>query len=75
MKKLLATAIALGLALVSMLPGIAAAKLTANHNQTLLRASKLLAAVVAVGLALTALLPDVAAARLSANHSQTLLRA
>ena len=36
MKKLLATAIALGLALVSMLPAVAAAKLSANHNQTLL---------------------------------------
>jgi len=34
MKKLLATAIALGIALVSMLPGIAAARLTTNHNQT-----------------------------------------
>jgi hypothetical protein len=37
MKKMLASAIALGLALVSMLPAIAAAKLTANHNQTPLR--------------------------------------
>ena len=37
MKKLLATVIALALVLVSMLPGIAAARLTANHNQTLLR--------------------------------------
>jgi len=74
MKKLLATAIALGLALVSMLPGIAAAKLTANNNQTLLRVSRLLAAVVAVGLALTALLPGMAEARLSANRNQTMLR-
>jgi CHASE1-domain containing sensor protein len=37
MKKLLATAIALALALVSMLPAAAAAKLSANHNQTLVR--------------------------------------
>ena len=37
MKKLLATIFALAIALVSMLPGIAAAKLAGNHNQTLLR--------------------------------------
>ena len=37
MRKLLSIAIALALALVSMLPGIAAAKLAANHNQTPLR--------------------------------------
>lgn len=37
MRKLLSIAIALALALVSMLPGIAAAKLSA-HNQTPLRA-------------------------------------
>ena len=37
MKKLLPTIIALALALVSMLPGIAAARLAGNHNQTLLR--------------------------------------
>lgn len=37
MKKLLATVIALALALVSMLPGVATAKIAGNHNQTLLR--------------------------------------
>jgi hypothetical protein len=37
MKKHLATALALALALVSLLPGPAAAKLAGNHNQTLLR--------------------------------------
>ena len=37
MKKLFATVIALSLALVSMLPGIAAAKIAGNHNQTSLR--------------------------------------
>ena len=37
MKKLLPTVIALALALVSLLPGAAAAKLAANHNQALLR--------------------------------------
>lgn len=34
MKKLSVTVFALAIALVSMLPGIAAAKLTGNHNQT-----------------------------------------
>ncbi len=37
MKKLLPTVIAVALALLSMLPGVAAAKLAGNHNQTLLR--------------------------------------
>ena len=74
MKKLLATAIAFGLALVSMLPGIARAGENLNHNQTLLRASKLIAAIVAVGLALTAFLPGIAAAGYSLNHNQTTLR-
>lgn len=37
MKRLLPTAIALAIALDSMLPGIAAAKLAGNHNQTALR--------------------------------------
>jgi hypothetical protein len=36
-KKLIATGLALALALVSLFPGIASAKLSANHNQTLLR--------------------------------------
>ncbi len=36
MKKLLVSALALALAIVSMLPGVAAARLSANHNQTLL---------------------------------------
>ncbi len=34
MKKLLATVIALAVALVTMLPGIAAARLAGNHNQS-----------------------------------------
>jgi hypothetical protein len=34
MKKVLATAISLGLALVSVLPEIAAAGVNLNHNQT-----------------------------------------
>jgi hypothetical protein len=37
MKKFFATVAVLALALVSMLPGVAAAKLAGNHNQTLLR--------------------------------------
>jgi hypothetical protein len=37
MKRLLASAVALALALVAMLPGIAAARLVGNHNQTRLR--------------------------------------
>lgn len=37
MKKLFITAFALAVAVVSMLPGVCAAKLSANHNQTLLR--------------------------------------
>jgi hypothetical protein len=37
MKRLMATAFALALALVTSLPGIAAAKLSGNHNSTLLR--------------------------------------
>ena len=37
MKRLLASAVALALALMAMLPGIAAAKLAANHNPTRLR--------------------------------------
>jgi hypothetical protein len=36
MKKHLVTILALALALVSLLPGMGAAKLSANHNQTLL---------------------------------------
>jgi hypothetical protein len=37
MKKFFATVAALALALVSMLPAVAAARLVGNHNQTLLR--------------------------------------
>jgi hypothetical protein len=37
MKRFFATVAALALALVSMLPGVAAARLAGNHNQTLLR--------------------------------------
>ncbi len=37
MNKHFATVLALALALVSLLPGIAAARLVGNHNQTLLR--------------------------------------
>jgi hypothetical protein len=36
MKKHLATVLALALALVSLLPELAAAKIAGNHNQTLL---------------------------------------
>ncbi len=35
--RLLSTVTALALALVAMLPAVAAAKLAGNHNQTLLR--------------------------------------
>jgi hypothetical protein len=73
MKKLLVTVVAVGVAIVSMLPGMAAAKLAGNHNQTLLRARNLLVAIVAVGFALTAMLPGAAAARLAGNHNQTRL--
>jgi hypothetical protein len=37
MKKIILTSLALALALASFLPQMAAAKLSANHNQTLLR--------------------------------------
>ena len=37
MKRLLASAMALALALVAVLPGIAVAKIAGNHNQTRLR--------------------------------------
>lgn len=37
MKKLFAIVIALAFAIVSMLPGIAAARLAGNHNQSRLR--------------------------------------
>jgi hypothetical protein len=37
MKKLIAGALALAAALVVMLPGVSAAKLAVNHNQTALR--------------------------------------
>jgi hypothetical protein len=37
MKKKLATAFAVALALVSLLVGLASAKLAGNHNQTLLQ--------------------------------------
>ena len=37
MKKLLAIVVALGFALVSMLPGVAAAKIAINRNQTMAR--------------------------------------
>ncbi len=37
MKKLIVTAFALAIAIVSMLPAVCAAKLSANHNQTRLR--------------------------------------
>lgn len=38
MTRLLGSAMALAVALLAMLPGIAAAKLAGNHNQTRLRA-------------------------------------
>jgi hypothetical protein len=37
MKKHIATAVAIVLALIALLPGISSARLAANHNQTLLR--------------------------------------
>ena len=37
MKKHFVTVLALALALVSLVPGLAAARLVGNHNQTLLR--------------------------------------
>jgi hypothetical protein len=37
MKKLFATGLALALALVSLLPALAAARLASNHNRTVLR--------------------------------------
>lgn len=37
MKKQIASILVLALALVSLLPALGAAKLSANHNQTLLR--------------------------------------
>ncbi len=37
MNKHLAAALALALAMVSLLPGLAVARLAGNHNQTLLR--------------------------------------
>jgi uncharacterized membrane protein YciS (DUF1049 family) len=74
MKKLLAIAVALGVALVSMLPGVAAAKIAINRNQTMLRVSKALAVVMTVGFAMTMFLPGIAAARIGLNHNQTSLR-
>ena len=78
MSKCIATALAFALALVSLLPGSAAARLVGNHTQTILRvraARKHLGAVVALGLALVAVLPGLAAAKIAANHNQTHLRA
>lgn len=37
MKRLFVTGVAIALALLSLLPGVGAAKLAANHNATLLR--------------------------------------
>jgi uncharacterized membrane protein YjjB (DUF3815 family) len=71
MRKLMGTALALAIALITMLPGIAAAKVAANRNQTVLR----FVAVCGVIAALMSLLPGIASARWTANHSQTLLRA
>jgi hypothetical protein len=70
MKKLIGTVFALALALVSMLPAAAAAKLSANRNQTLLR----LVTASAVIAALVSSLPGMAAAKLAANHNQATLR-
>ena len=70
MKRFIGTAIALALALVSMLPAIAMARLSANRSQTALR----IVTALALGAAVVSSLPGIAAAKLSANHSQTLLR-
>src|SRR5262245_26966857 len=76
MKKYIAGALGLAAALVSLLPGLAAAKIAGNHNQTLLRerAKKHLGAALGLGLALVAALPGFAAAKLAGNHNQTILR-
>jgi TctA family transporter len=71
MKKLVGTTLALAMAFIASIPGIAAARITANRNQTVLR----FVAVCGVIVALMSLLPGVASARWTANHSQTLLRA
>lgn len=74
MKKLLATAVALGLAIVSMLPGIAMTKITLNRNQTQLRTKNVLPVVIALGFAIVSALPRIAAAKIAFNHNQSLLR-
>jgi hypothetical protein len=70
MKKLMGSALALAIALVAILPGIAAARITLNRNQTVLRFVAVCAAIVA----LMSALPATAVARITVNHSQTLLR-
>jgi len=70
MKKLIGIVFALAMALVSMLPAAAAAKLAANRNQTLLR----VVTASAVIAALVSSLPGMAAAKLTANHNQSMLR-
>lgn len=70
MKKLIGTTLALAIALLTLLPGIAAAKLAANRNQTVLR----FVAICGLIVALMSALPEIAAAKLAANHNQTMLR-
>jgi hypothetical protein len=70
MKKLIRIALALAIALVASLPGIAAARISSNRSQTVLR----LVAVCGAIVALMSALPATAVARITVNHSQTLLR-
>jgi hypothetical protein len=63
------TALALAIALITMLPGIAAAKVALNHNQTVRR----FVTVCGVIAALMSVLPGISEARVSLNHNQTLL--
>jgi hypothetical protein len=71
MKKLMGTVLALAIALLTMLSGIAAARSALNRNQTVLRC----VAGCGVILALMSVVPGIAAARTAVNHNQTLLRA
>jgi hypothetical protein len=70
MKKIMGAALALAIALIPILPGIAAARTALNHNQTVLR----FVAVCGVIVALMSV-PGIAAARTAVNHNQSRLRA
>jgi hypothetical protein len=62
MKKFLAPLIAAALAVATMLPGEAAARLVGNHNRVLLALALVLLAV-----------PSAAAAKIAGNHNRTRL--